>query len=117
MRCFSISICSLSILLSLACTNSAIAHQLSVFAWVKGETVMVQGHLPKGKHPKRGEVTVYNGKDQLLLTTKLLSDGTASFPLKNWETGYRIVLDIGHGHHSYWILTPYDIQQQREERQ
>lgn len=95
----------------------ALAHQLSVFAWVEGDTVMVEGRLPKGKHPKMGKVAVYDGKDQLLLETALQTDGTASFPLENWNTGYRIVVDIGHGHQSYWILTPYDIQQQREEKQ
>jgi hypothetical protein len=57
----------------------------------------------------------YDGTDQLLLKTKLRPDGTASFPLKNWEKSYRIVVDIRHGHHSYWILTPYDIRQQRDE--
>jgi len=94
----------------------ALAHQLSVFAWVDGDTVMIEGRLPKGKHPKQGDVLVYDGTDQLLLRTKLRTDGTASFPLENGETGYRIVVDIGHGHHSYWVLTPYDIQQQREEK-
>ena len=92
----------------------SIAHQLSVFAWVEGNSVLVEARLPKGKHPKLGDVLVYDGEDQLLLKTRLLPDGTSSFPLENWETGFRIVLDIGHGHRAYWILTPYDIQQQRD---
>ena len=113
----SIALSTLSLPLVLPCAATAIAHQLSVFAWVEGDTIMVQGRLPKGKHPKQGDVLVYDGKDQLVLKTKLRPDGRASFPLKNWKTGFRIVVDIGHGHHSHWILTPYDIQQQREERQ
>ena len=96
--------------------TTVIAHQLSVFAWVEGDIVWVEGRLPKGKHPKMGDVKVYDGQDQLLLKLKLQPDGTASFPLINWETGYRIVVEIGHGHQSYWILTPYDIRQQREEK-
>lgn len=108
---------TLSLFLILMFAVPVTAHQLSVFAWVEGDTVMVQGSLPKGKHPKMGKVAVYDGKDQLLLETALQPDGTASFPLENWNTGYRIVVDIGHGHHSYWILTPYDIRQQREEKQ
>ena len=79
--------------------------------------MLVEASLPKGKHPKLGAVLVYNGEDQLLLKTKLMPDGTASFPLKNWVTGLRIVVDIGHGHRAYWILTPYDIQQQRDGQQ
>ena len=96
--------------------SAALAHQLSVFAWVEGDTVKVQGNLPKGKHPKHGKVFVYDGNEKLLLQKQIQPDGTATFPLKNWKTGLKIMLDIGNGHQSYWILTPYDIQQQRGEK-
>ena len=79
-----IATCSLSFFLILTWIATATAHQLSVFAWVEGDTVLVEGRLPKGKHPKLGEVLVYDGKDQLLVKMKLRSDGTASFPLENW---------------------------------
>ena len=114
---FPIIRCALPLLITLAIAPSAAAHQLSVFAWVEGETVMVEGRLPKGKHPKLGTVLVYDGEDRLLLKTELGPDGTASFPLENWETGLRIVVEIGHGHQSHWILTPYDIRQQRDDQQ
>ena len=65
----------------------SIAHQLSVFAWVEGNSVLVEACLPKGKHPKLGDVLVYDGEDQLLLKTRLLPDGTSSFP---WKTGKRV---------------------------
>ncbi len=113
----SITRCALYLLIALAIAPSAAAHQLSAFAWVEGETVMVEGRLPKGKHPKLGTVLVYDGEDRLLLKTELGPDGTASFPLDGWETGFRIVVDIGHGHQSYWILTPYDIRQQINDQQ
>ena len=109
--------CALSLLVALAMAQSAVAHQLSVFAWVEGEFVMVEGRLPKGKHPKVGTVLVYDGEDRLLLKTELQPDGTASFPLDNWETGLRIVVDIGHGHQANWILTPYDIRQQLDSKE
>jgi nickel transport protein len=110
-----ITLCSLILFLMLSTATIIYAHQLAVFAWLEGDTVMIQGKLSNGKRPKQGEVLVYNANDQLLLKLKLHPDGTASFPLENWDTGYRIVLDIGHGHQSYWILTPSDIQQQRTE--
>ena len=109
--------CALFWLVALATAQFATAHQLSVFAWVEGDSVLVEATLPKGKHPKMGAVQVYDGEDRLLLKTELGPNGKASFPLENWETGLRIVVDIGHGHQSYWILTPYDIQQQRQETQ
>ena len=61
-------------------------------------------------------VFVYDGNDKLLLRKQLQPDGTATLPLKNWETGLKILLDIGHGHQSYWILTPFEIQQQLGEK-
>ena len=110
-----IKICTLSFLVTFTGTFHVIAHQLSVFAWVEGDSVLVEARLPKGKHPKLGDVRVYDGKDKLLLETKLQPDGTTSFPLENWETGLRIVVDIGHGHQSYWILTPFEISEQHKQ--
>jgi nickel transport protein len=95
--------------------TSAFSHKLSVFAWVEGDRVYVEGKLGGGKRPKRGKVLVYNGKNRLLLQTKIREDGTASFPLPDWQTGLKIIMDIGDGHKSYWILTPLDIKEQREE--
>ena len=91
---------------------SSEAHKLSVFAWVEGSTVLVEARLPKGKRPKQGVIRVVDGNDRLLHKLKLLPDGTASFPLQDWQTGYRIIVDIGSGHKAFWILTPHDIRQQ-----
>jgi len=89
------------------------AHKLSVFAWVKDRKVVVEGKLGGGKRPKKGTVSVYNGKDQKLLEMQIQEDGTVSFPLpEDHHSGLKVVLDIGEGHSSYWILTPYDIEQQ-----
>ena len=114
--CFITFFCCLYVFFLVGVPSWVLAHQLSVYAWVEGNNVNVQGKLPKGKHPKQGMVFVYDGNDRLLLKKKLQPDGTATFPLKNWETGLKILLDIGHGHQSYWILTPFDIKQQRGEK-
>ena len=114
---FSIVIVILSLCFVFIWSTLSSAHQLSVFAWVEGDSVLVEARLPKGKHPKLGDVLVYDGEDHLLLKTRLLPDGPASFPLENWKTGYRIIVDIGHAHWASWILTPYDIQQQINDQQ
>ena len=92
---------------------SAFAHRLSVFAWIEGDTLVVEGKLSGGKRPKKGMVYVYDGEEKLLLKTILSEDGTARFPLPDYQTGLKIVIDVGGGHRSYWILTPYDIETQR----
>ena len=114
MRCFVIVLNSLYLAFILGWSTASVAHQLSVFAWVERGAVWVEARLPRGKHPNLGDVLVYDGNDQLLLKTKLQPDGTTSFPLENWETGFRIVVDIGKGHQAYWVLTLLDIRQQRD---
>jgi nickel transport protein len=92
------------------------AHKLSVFAWIECDTVVVEGKLGGDKRPKQGKVYVYDGEDRLILETELDTDGTARFPLKDYQTGLKIVVDIGEGHQSFWILTPNDIETQVKEQ-
>jgi nickel transport protein len=92
------------------------AHKLSVFAWVECDSVVVEGKLGGGKRLKQGKVYVYDGEDRLILETELDTDGTARFPLKDYQTGLKIVVDIGEGHQSFWILTPNDIETQLKEQ-
>jgi nickel transport protein len=92
------------------------AHKLSVFAWVECDTVVVEGKLGGGKRPKQGKVSVYDGEGHLILETELDTDGTARFPLKDYQTGLKVVVDIGEGHQSFWILTPNDIETQLQEK-
>jgi nickel transport protein len=102
----------LTLLISFFIAMPVDAHKLTVFAWVEGDLVKVEGKLPKGRHPKQGKVRVYDGQNRLLLETAVRPDGTAEFPLQNWQSGLKIVMDIGEGHESYWILTPLDITEQ-----
>ena len=92
------------------------AHKLSVFAWVECGNVVVEGKLGGSKRPKQGKVYVYDGEEHLILETELDTDGTARFPLKDYQTGLKIVVDIGEGHQSFWILTPNDIESQLQEQ-
>ena len=104
----------LFIVITLACfSSSAFAHRLSVFAWIEGDELVVEGKLSGGKRPKKGMVYVYDGEDKLLLKSILSEDGTTRFPLPDYQTGLKIVIDVDGGHRSYWILTPYDIETQR----
>lgn len=98
----------------MALANSGLAHNLNVFAWVDGDEVVVEGKFSNGKRPVSGSVNVYDGYDKLLLTTELQRDGTVRFPLPNYESGLKVELSTSRGHDSFWILTPNDIDSQRE---
>jgi len=106
-------LCTVFAAMIVACwPSSGFAHRLSVFAWVEGNTVVVEGRFSGGKRPKKGVVYVYDGEDRLLLKTSVNADGTVRFPLPDYQTGLKIVMEAGEGHESYWILTPYDIETQ-----
>ena len=95
-----------------------LAHRLSVFAWIEGDTVFVEGRLSSGKHLRKGNIYVYDGNEKLLFKTEVDDEGTARFALpKSYETGLKIVINAGEGHESYWILTPLDIENQREKKE
>lgn len=90
----------------------SIAHKLSVFAFVENNVLVVEGRLPKGKRPRQGAVKVFNGKGKLLIESEIGPGGESRFPLPEWDTGLKIILDIGDGHKAQWILTPLDIEEQ-----
>jgi len=88
---------------------------LSVFAWVEGDVVFVEGRLSSGKMPKTGEIYVYDGENNLIKKLDVNPDGLTSFPLPDYSTGLKIDMKAGEGHQNYWILTPYDIEAQQKE--
>ncbi|NJN46251.1 MAG: hypothetical protein HC808_06990, partial [Candidatus Competibacteraceae bacterium] len=97
----------------IAWAAASFAHELLVFAWVDGDSVVVEGKFSNGRTPKQGTVSVYDGSDTLLLTLPIKDDGMARFPLEDYSSGLKVELDTGSGHTAYWILTPQDIADQR----
>lgn len=110
-----LSLASVLLLTVLLASNSALAHRLNVFAWVEGNDIVAESKFSTGKRPKLGQVEVYNGEDKLLLSLKLDSNGKVRFPLPDYSSGLRIQINTGGDHNSYWVLTPFDIDSQRQQ--
>lgn len=94
---------------------NAYGHSLSVFAWVEGDTLMVETRFSSGKIPVSGTITLYDGYDQKLSEHPITGEEFERLPLPNWESGLKVVSSTGDGHDNYWILTPEDIRQQRDQ--
>ena len=90
------------------------AHKLSVFAWVDGDTLVVEAQFRKGRPVVNGNVMVYDGNEQLLITTQTNTGGTARLKLPDYSSGLKIVVNGGEQHQSFWIMTPADIEKQRQ---
>ncbi|MGF1446011.1 MAG: hypothetical protein ACFBRM_07375 [Pikeienuella sp.] len=97
--------------LSLLAAPEALAHRLLVFAFVEGETVVVESKFSNGRIPASGTVIVYDGTEVEIGRHAVGENGTARFPLdpRGRETGLRIEVTTGRAHSDYWVLTPEDI--------
>lgn len=87
------------------------AHDLRVFASVRGQIVTVEAMFSSGRVPTGGEVRVLDADDVLLMTLEIGADGMAQFelPARADKTGLMIEVDVSEGHSDYWMLTPDDI--------
>jgi len=88
----------------------AAAHQLTVFASVDCETVLIEAKFSNGNAVQLADVRVLDGENTLLLTVPIGEDGTVAVPLDSVDhsTGLLIEVDTG-SHDNYWIVTPDDI--------
>jgi nickel transport protein len=91
-------------------SSPALAHKVSIFAWVEGDTVHTQSKFMGGKRPEQALVEVFDTSGNLLLKGKPDSQGLFSFlgPLKS---DMQIVLTTGMGHRADWTISPSDFQE------
>ena len=82
---------------------SASAHNVTVFAWVDGDTIHTQSKFSGGKRVKNSSILVYDFKDVLLLEGKTDDNGMFSFKIPK-KTPLKIVLKASMGHSAVWKL-------------
>ena len=82
---------------------SVSAHNVTVFAWVDGDTIHTQSKFSGGKRVKNAPILVYDSKDVLLLEGKTDGKGMFSFKIPQ-KTALKIVLKASMGHLAVWKL-------------
>ena len=70
--------------------SSAMAHKVTVFAWVEGNTVFTESKFSKGKPAKNAQILVYDKEGRELLEGKTDNKGEFSFKVPKL-TDLRIV--------------------------
>lgn len=83
--------------------SSILAHRVTLFAWVDGDTVHTQSRFAGGRAVKNGQITVYDAQGKVLLRGQTDSNGEFNFKRPD-HAGARIVLDTGTGHGNEWVL-------------
>jgi nickel transport protein len=90
-------------------TDPALAHKVSLFAWVDGDTVHAQGKFSGGRKAQNASIEVYGPAGKLLLEGKTDQQGAFSFKVPTKKGSLKIVLVAGMGHQNQWIISEYDI--------
>ncbi len=97
-----------ALLLLLFCSQ-ALAHNVTVFAWVEGDTVHVESKFSGGRRPVAAPVEVYDTRGNLLLKGVTDEKGEFSFKVPK-KTEMKVVLLAGMGHKGEWTIPLSDLE-------
>lgn len=91
-------------------TGNALAHKVTVFAWVEGDTVLGESKFSGGKKAQNAEIIVWDLNGKELLRTRTNKKGEFSFPIPE-KTAMRIELIAGMGHRGEWTIPLEDLEE------
>ena len=89
-------------------SGTALAHRVTVFAWVEGDTVQGEGKFSGGKKAQHSEIIVWGLNGTELLRTRTNKKGEFSFPIPA-KTAMRIELVASMGHKAEWTIPLEDL--------
>jgi len=88
--------------------SPAIAHKVTVFAWVNGDTAFVESKFAGGRKVKEGEVVVSDSEGNQLLKGKTNDEGEFSFKIPK-KTALTVTIIAGMGHQGEWTIPAEEI--------
>jgi nickel transport protein len=94
--------------LTLLFYGQALAHNVTVFAWVEGDTVHVESKFSGGRRPMDAPVEVYDSDGKLLLKGVTDENGEYSFKVPQ-KTAMKVVVLAGMGHRGEWSIPVSDL--------
>ena len=92
------------------CASDVSAHNVTVFAWVEGNTVHTESKFSGGRKAKNAPIEVYDSAGNLLLKGSTDDQGKFSFPIPH-KTEMKVVLQAGMGHKAEWIIVAEDLEE------
>lgn len=93
----------ITVVLLLLAWPPALAHNVTVFAWVDGDTVHVESKFSGGRKPVASPIEVFDTNGVLLLKGLTDENGEFSFKVPR-KTTMKIVLSAGMGHRAEWTI-------------
>lgn len=94
--------------------STVYAHKVSVFGWVDGDQIYVEGRISGGKKPVGAKIEVFNKQGKLL--HEGVTDRQGAYHFKIPETAdLNIILKAGLGHQAEWMIPKEDLLVSRDE--
>lgn len=93
----------------------AFAHNVTIFAWVEGDTVFTQSKFSGGRKTQDSSVVVYDMEGNRLLEGKTDAKGEFTFKVPK-KTGLKVVLKASMGHLAEWVIPAEEIIAASRER-
>jgi len=90
-------------------TGPAMAHRVTIFAWVEGDKIFTESKFSGGKRVNQGDVIVYDSEGNQLLKGKTDDKGEFSFEIPK-KTSLKIVLMAGMGHRGEWTIPVSELE-------
>lgn len=94
-----------------------LAHKLFVFAYVEGDSVIVDGYFSGGVKAQDSKVSVIDSEGKKLIEGKTNSKGVYSFKLKDlppYQGGLKISIEAEMGHKGEYSLSASDLGRSQE---
>lgn len=89
---------------------NALAHKVTIFGWVEGDTVLTESKFSGGKKAINAPVVVFDKDGKKLLEGKTDNKGEFSFKIPK-VTDLRIVLNAAMGHKAEWMIPESEIRE------
>ena len=83
----------------------ALAHKVTVFAWVEGSTIHTESKFSGGRKVSGGKIEVFDENDRIIVKGTTDDRGKYDFPRPRAATALKVVLTAGMGHTNYWLIT------------
>jgi nickel transport protein len=90
-------------------STAAMAHKVSLFAYVEGGKVYTESYFPDGSPVEGGKVLVYDSQDKLLLQGKTDKEGLFSFDVPKVDD-LTIVIEATMGHKNSFKLKKAEVE-------
>ena len=89
-------------------TPPVFAHKVSVFGWVDGDQIHVEGRISGGKKPIGAKIQVFDSQGKLLHEGITNRQGAHQFKIPE-TTDLNIILKAGLGHQAEWTITKNEL--------